>query len=315
MVARICTGETMNTPLRPHYGHAVSGDGFWPRSYCVNLAVETLRNGGSIALFGPRRTGKSSIMRETARILRDGRKHHPIEIDLQGRSGPASFAGKLIEEIPKPLRSKILTGWTKLGGIPPALLTLLTELSQRSSSALPSDRKTEALIREYWELLSETVHAQASGSIPKIVLFLDELPYFCEEQIEKGVPVAAIDAFMATLRRWRQSGAIPMAIAGSIGIRHLVRAHGLRADHLNDLTPIAIEALPADDAVAMLAALAAHEKLDWWSATLGTAIVDGAPDLVPSYLQRAFAEVVARGARTDDAVRAALHGRMKAEFE
>src|SRR5262245_28594834 len=89
--------------LRPHFGHAVSGDGFWPRSYCVRLAVETLRDGGSIALFGPRRTGKSSIMKEAARILKEGRAHHPIEIDLEGRSGPASFASKLIEEIPKPL--------------------------------------------------------------------------------------------------------------------------------------------------------------------------------------------------------------------
>jgi len=301
--------------LRPHYGHAVSGDSFWPRSFSVNLAVETLRDGGSIALFGPRRTGKSSIMKEAARILREGKDHHPIEIDLEGRSGPAAFASKLIEEIPKPLRGKIVTGWTKLGGLPPALLKLLEGFGQKSPSPLPTDSKTEGLMREYWELLSETVYTNAKDSKLKVVLFLDELPYFCEEQIVKGVPVAEIDTFLATLRRWRQSGAIPMAIAGSIGIRHLVRTYGIRADHLNDLTPITIEALTASDATEMLAALAAHKQIGWWSLELGKAVVDGAPDLIPSYLQRAFAEVVARDARTPEAAAAALQGRMKAEFE
>lgn len=299
--------------LRPHYGHAVAGDGFWPRSYCVNLAVETLRDGGSIALFGPRRTGKSSIMKEAARLLKEGKAHHPIEIDLEGRSGPAAFASKLIEDIPKPLKGKIVSGWTKLGGLPPALLKLLGGLGQKSP--LPTDAKTEGLMREYWELLSETVYAHAKDSKPRVVLFLDELPYFCEEQIEKGVSVAEIDTFLATLRRWRQSGAIPMAIAGSIGIRHLVHTHGIRADHLNDLTPITIEALLPDDAAAMLAALAAHKSIAWWSDDIGKAIVAGAPDLIPSYLQRAFAEVVAREAKTPEAVGSALHGRMKAEFE
>lgn len=306
---------TAASGLRPHYGHAVSGDGFWPRSYAINLAVETLRDGGSIALFGPRRTGKSSIMRETARILKAGKVHHPIEIDLEGRSGPASFASKLIEEIPKPLRAKIVTGWSKLGGLPPALAKLIGSLGPKSAGGLPTDAKTEGLMRAYWEALAETVHAQASASQPRVVLFLDELPYFCEEQIEKGVSVPEIDTFLATLRRWRQSGAIPMAIAGSIGIRHLVRTHGLRADHLNDLTPVTLEALSADDAKAMLAALAAHKTVDWWSAEIGEAVVSGAPDLIPSYLQRAFSEVIAREAKTAEAVSQALHGRMKAEFE
>jgi hypothetical protein len=177
-------------------------------------------------------------MRETARKLKEGKAHHAIEIDLEGRSGPASFASKLIEEIPKPLRGKIVTSWTKLGGLPPALLKLIANLGQKSPSPLPTDNRTEGLMREYWELLAETVYAQAQDSTPKVVLFLDELPYFCEEQIEKGVPVRDVDTFLATLRRWRQSGAIPMAIAGSIGIRHLVRVHKLRADHFNDLTPI-----------------------------------------------------------------------------
>lgn len=271
--------------IRPQFGSPVSGDRFFPRSYPVTLAVNTIEDGGSIALFGPRRTGKSSILKETARLL-EAKGLLPVEIDLQGRSGPSAFAGRLIAKIPKDLRGEITTAWTKLGGLPTGLL----EIVKKADVGIPTDSNTDDLFREYWEALSDVVQEQAARSPKRIVLILDELPYFCEQMIERGTPANFVDDFLATLRRWRQQG-LSMAIAGSIGMRHVLRTHGLDPDHLNDLTPVPLLSLTNEEAKAMIAALAAGANVAWWKPEHSDAILAEAPDNLPSYIQSAFAKV------------------------
>lgn len=300
----------MIMPLKPHFGSPVVGEGFFPRTYPVNLTTNTLRDGGSVSLFGPRRTGKSSIMRESARLLA-AEGYLPIEIDLQGRSGPAAFASNILSKIPKDLRASVFTSWARLGGLPPALTQIFTK---GGDSALPTDAATEALFREYWEGLSDVVQAQALASDKRIIFFFDELPYFCEQQIARGAEPRAVDDFLATLRRWRQAG-LSMAIAGSIGMRHVLRSHKLDPDHLNDLTPIPIQALSPAEALLMLERLALAAKLDWWTAVHGQAILDEAPDLLPSYLQAAFGAARPLDPHEPADVRAALRRNVRSQFE
>ena len=181
-------------------------------------------------------------------------------------------------------------------------------------SALPTDAATEALFREYWEGPSDVVQAQALASDKRIIFFFDELPYFCEQQIERGASPRAVDDFLATLRRWRQAG-LSMAIAGSIGMRHVLRADNLNPDHLNDLTPIPIQALSPDDAALMLERLPSPQKLTWWTVAHGQAILDEAPDLLPSYLQAAFAAVRPLDPHEPADINATLRRNVRSQFE
>lgn len=299
----------MTQPLKPHFGSPVSGDGFYPRAYAVNLTMITLKDGGSAALFGPRRTGKSSILREVARrlALED---IHPIEIDLQGRSGPAAFASNILAKIPKDIKSTIMTSWARLGGLPQSLTQLFTK---GDDTVLPTDAATEALFREYWEALSDVVQAQIMKSQKRIILFLDELPYFCEEQIERGVPPRTVDDFLATLRRWRQAG-VSMVIAGSIGMRHVLRVNGLNPDHLNDLTQIPLQPLKEAEAKLMLERLALGAELAWWTEQHSEAILAEAPDLIPSYLQKAFMSARALDEHRSEDIKAALRRDVRTDF-
>ena len=296
--------------LKPHFGSPVSGDRFFPRSYPVTLAVNTLTDGGSIALFGPRRTGKSSILKETSRLLEERGDILPIEIDLQGRSGPSAFAGRLIGKIPKDLRGEITTAWTKLGGLPAGLV----EIVKKADVGIPTDSKTDDLFREYWEALSDVVQEQAARSPKRIVLFLDELPYFCEQMIERGTPPSFVDDFLATLRRWRQQG-LSMAIAGSIGMRHVLRKHNLDPDHLNDLTPVPLQSLTDAEAKQMLNALAEGTGVSWWSDDYVTAVLAEAPDNLPSYLQSAFSKIRALGTPTPDEAVEVIRRDVRFSFE
>jgi hypothetical protein len=300
----------MLEPLKTHFGAPVSGDKFFSRPYPVNLALNTLKDDGSVALFGPRRTGKSSILKEVARLLRE-EGFHPIEIDLQGRSGPASFASNILKAIPKDMKTTIVTGWAQLGGLPTALLSLF---NKDGDGQIPADEATEALFREYWEALSDVVQTQILKSTKKIVLFLDELPYFCEQQLERGASVQNVDDFLATLRRWRQAG-IPMAIAGSIGMRHVLRKHRLSPDHLNDLTAVPLRPLSHEHAVLMLKRLAATSGLHWWQDEHAEVIIAEAPDLLPSYLQKAFATARALDAPDPMTVVADLRRDVRGQFE
>lgn len=72
-----------NDKLPPHYGSGVSGDRFWPRPE-LDAILRHLKLGNSVALFGPRRNGKSSLLKESARILREDNQFIVIEVDGQG---------------------------------------------------------------------------------------------------------------------------------------------------------------------------------------------------------------------------------------
>lgn len=301
----------MTQPLKPHFGSPVSGEGFFPRAYAVNLTMNTIQDGGSAALFGPRRTGKSSVMKEVSRKLTE-QGLHPIEIDLQGRSGPAAFASKILSQIPKDLKNTIMTSWARLGGLPENLTQLF---AKGDDASVPTDTATENLFREYWEALSDVVQAQILKSPKRIVLFLDELPYFCEEQIERKVPPRTVDDFLATLRRWRQAG-ISMVIAGSIGMRHVLRANNLNPDHLNDLTQIPLRPFNEAEAKLLLErlALGSTPPLTWWQDEHSQAILAEAPDLIPSYLQKAFSAARALEDRDPAALRETLRRDVRSDF-
>lgn len=301
----------MNPKLEPHFGGGVDGDRFWPRKSLTTKVLRTLRAKGSVALFGPRRTGKSSILKETARILTADDEAHIVWLNLEGRVSTSAFISMLLAQLPPETKKGVLGVWGQIPLIPEALKAAVKLLGGGTHTGAPD---MDRLFLEYWAQLAEGVERQALRSSKPIVFFFDELPYFCEEQITGGASPAAINMFLATLRRWRQAN-IPMAIAGSIGIREIARTHKLEVDHLNDLVNITVTSLPNDEAKAMLAALAKGYGFVWWTDEHSNAVVEAAADSFPSFLQRAMIEIEGEDARTPETIRVALKGPYRQEFE
>ena len=301
----------MNNGLEHHFGGGVDGSRFWPRPAPITKVLRTLRAQGSVALFGPRRTGKSSILKESARILRSQDKTHIVWLNLEGRVSASGFISMLLGQLPPDTRKGILGHWAQLPLLPEALKAAVKLFgSEGQAVGIDSDR----LFWEYWEQLARVVETKIVQSTRPIAFFFDELPYFCENQIRAGAPPMAVDMFLATLRRWMQAG-IPMAIAGSIGIREVARRLGLEIDHMNDLVNIIITPLEADEARAMLAALAKSYGFDWWKPEHGDAVIAAAADSFPSFLQRAMIEIEGEQAQTPEQIRTTLAGPYRSEFE
>jgi energy-coupling factor transporter ATP-binding protein EcfA2 len=57
--------------LKPAHGNWVQGDRFWGREVDIELFTERIDEGANLLLVGQRRMGKTSLMRETARLLAD----------------------------------------------------------------------------------------------------------------------------------------------------------------------------------------------------------------------------------------------------
>ncbi len=253
-------------------------------------------------------------MREAARILGE-EKFHCIQIDLEGRAGPGSFIANLIRSVPKNVRESILTAWTQLGDVPGDLARMIKS-AQSSDSDIAVNKDSERLFRAYWEMLADTFLKQAQKSEHPIILFLDELPFFCADQLKKGESPEFIEIFLATLRRWRQDeNGIAMVISGSIGMRQLLRTHDIDGDHMNDLTEVWLEAPLRDDAAAMLDALANGAGYELWSRDLREAILDESADFMPSYLQKAFETILVVEAKSVADVKVAFEKHVRPDFE
>ncbi len=91
----------MKEQLPPHYGHGVSGDRFWPRPQLCSLILTALERGESVSLFGPRRTGKSSLLKECARRLREDGHFTVIEVNGEGMDAVASLLNRFVAALPK----------------------------------------------------------------------------------------------------------------------------------------------------------------------------------------------------------------------
>ncbi len=143
--------------------------------------------------------------------------------------------------------------------------------------------------------------AQQKGSI---ILLIDELPFLVDNMLDRSVPVADVNAFLATLRAWRQDGKLPMFLSGSIGLSWMIRERGIAREHFNDLiktlTPPPLE---PEDARAMLKALATEEDCPWMTDEIIAIVLEESAVMYPSFLQFAFGRLKDRKARTAEDVR------------
>lgn len=284
--------------LKRHYGNPVSGDYFWPRPDITGPIVDTLLAGESVKLFGLRRTGKSSVMLEVKSALEKfGRT--VIYADVQGHDRVDKLVGALLSALPN---SDVVSRLSQ--ELSSKRVNQLIDFVNRVRGREATAPLSPAAVLHQVELVRGDMTAVLARQNGRIVLLIDELPFLLDNMLKRQVSPADINAFLATLRSWRQDGRVPMLLSGSMGLSWLMREWGLAREHFNDLVAsVTPSPLDQGDARAMLRALALEACCDWMSDEIIDVAIDESAATYPSFLQFAFGRLVAHKAKTVEDVR------------
>ncbi len=287
--------------MKRHYGGPVFGDMFWPRPDIVEPLLAAIGSGESCALFGLRRTGKSSVLEEITRRLRASGDLTVVHVDVQGLEGLDQLFLKLIEALPgSTLREGLLQRLSGNAGIT-KLVRGLVDRWLKGTPATANAEEGRAII-DYWSLIVADIEKAIVASGRRWVLIVDEFPFLMENMLRRGAPKTQIEALLATLRGWHQRAGVVVVLAGSIGMQWLVRDHGIQSAHLNDFVPFPVPPLSEDAARDMLAALVAAQSAAWWTEETTGVFFERVAALYPSFIQFAFGRVTDRNAATRAAV-------------
>lgn len=266
-------------------GNWVEGDRFWDRERETEDFIRLLDEGAHILLVAPRRTGKTSLMREVMRQIQD--RYHCLFTDVEKARGPADAIVEL-SLATRPFQS--LWGRTK-AVFKNALVSIdsvsLDELTIKLQDGLLGD----------WRAKGDRLLEELASDHTPVVVFIDELPILVNRMLldAAGEPTAAgrseVDLFVSWLRSaaQRHRGRLRIVVSGSIGLGPVLARAGLSAT-INELTPYHLEPWSDDDAVGCLEALAANYDVQYVDGA-ARALVATLGWCVPHHVQMFFSHV------------------------
>lgn len=275
------------------YGNWVEGERFWDRESDIELLTQKIDEGAHILLVAQRRMGKTSLMREMKRRLKD--RYICLFVDLQ----KASTAEDAIVEISlavKPFQSL----WSKTTELFSNIFNKLSSSIEEVSLGEVGIKMRAGLSTGNWMEKGDLLFTILAGSEQPVLLLLDEVPILVN-RILKGDDFtisperkANADRFMSWLRKNSQEhqGKIRILLSGSIGFEPILRQAGLSAT-INNFQPFDLK--PWDDitSVECLKALA-NEYGIRFKEDAETAMVRRLGCCIPHHVQMFFAHVYDR---------------------
>ena len=276
-------------------GFPVSGDNFFGRQNEIKEALYYLDRGNSIALFGLRRIGKSSLLIELAEKYEAKDDHTVIQLDVEEYSTLSTFYKKVYSKLPMSLKEKMSQ---KLTNLPKKIRGFLgiKELEVPDTFLIKFDENNQDF-RNYWEDISNSFQEIFTDGNQKILLFIDELPYFLENLNEYNQKKDS-QIILATLRAWRNRGVI-MAIAGSIQINHFIEKLGLSSKLLAGLNRIHVLPYSHEEALGLMKALIDGENKQIDEKLLQKALTL-LLDYVPLFIQYFVKEFIQNEPKTEE---------------
>ncbi len=237
----------MRTSAKLKIGSPATGDHYFPRTALRRRLIKAL-NRDHIAFLGPRRTGKTSI-------LRDLERHPPagtsaIYLDLQGLRSVPAWLSLMVRETKKLLQTPPdKLAWLKVAGKGTA--SVLKRVEQISLTGIKLTPGQPAV--DLWEPIADEFLALLREHELPIVFMLDEFPWFLGHVAANHSP-AEVDATLNWFRKVRQEladGPTRFLVTGSIGLTGLLRRLGL-SPAANDFDSIDIEPLTDQEALQFL---------------------------------------------------------------
>ena len=234
--------------MRNLIGPIVTGEDYFPDERTHQRVRTEIEKGVNVNMPGPRRTGKSSFVKNFCEDMKVA-GWHTVYCDVQGADTPLQFCQKVVDSVQaegfipagKARFRQLLDAARKIKKV--KLLDFIEIEGEGQSGSLT-------------DLLEELVK-ECNSLDKKVILAIDEMTLFLVYLLrENNGDLREADKFLATLRRLRsQYTNVKWIFLGSIGLFQFARKHGL-SSHLNDLSPQMIPPLDRDRAKDMLQKLA-----------------------------------------------------------
>ncbi len=236
-------------------GNWVDGERFFNREVEVEALVERIREGRHTLLTAQRRMGKTSLVRETLRCLKDTGEFETLFVDLEAAGDPMDAV------------AEIATGTSSAQGLWPRVKRGFGNFLQQASIEELAVSELKVKIRAgvdkgNWKQKGDAIFASIDKHEKPVVLALDELPLLINRLLKGSdyriTPERKQDAdeFMSWLRKAGQAHRnIRMIVFGSIGLEPTLRLAGLSAQ-ANIFAPFELGPWDEDTASQCLKALA-----------------------------------------------------------
>ncbi len=289
-----CEGLERPQTLLPHYGQAARGDNRWPRRDLECPIARLLLSGNSVSLFGLRRIGKSSLLVGIENLIREAGAV-PVTLELQGANRIETLVGKLIQACEqqgeRTLADGIRSLYASAGLRLPAAVRAVYRLVTGGAGETAESQAGPGDVLDYLEVALGPLAERLQQSERKVILILDELPFFCQDlHAQGGAEQRHVAAFLSELRRWRRDG-LTMLVGGSIGVHRLERDLGIDPNLFGDLNHEQLPPLGAADALALVAALARGCAFAPWTDEHARGVLDAVPAAYPAFFHSIFLEL------------------------
>ena len=259
--------------LRKAGGNWVEGDRFFDRETELEVLTERVRDGTHTLLTAQRRMGKTSLVREVLRRLKDEGRFETIFVDLEGAFTPADA----ISEIG--FQSRSARGvWGRIKSLFANVLPAELEVGGRVPGLADADLRVKlraGVDAGNWRHKGDEVFAALAGNGRPVVLAIDELPILVNRLLkgddyrrgrDYGVTPErrrTADEFLSWLRKNGQmhQGRVCMILSGSVSLEPILQQAGLSA-HANIFSPFDLKPWDKETAMACLGALGETYGLD-----------------------------------------------------
>lgn len=201
-----------------------------------------------LAFLGPRRTGKTSILRDLERQPPAGTS--ALYLDLQGLRSVPAWLGLMLKETRKLLQTPPeKLAWLKAAGKGTA--AVLKRIDQIGPTGIKLTPGQPAV--ELWEPIADEFLSLLREHELPLVFMLDEFPWFLGH-VASNHTAAEVDATLNWFRKARQEladGPTRFLVTGSIGLTGLLRRLDL-SPAANDFDSIDIEPLTEAESLRFL---------------------------------------------------------------
>ena len=260
-------------------GRRVSDDDFFGRESELRVLETHVLEGNHVLLTGQRRMGKTSVVQELGRRLRD-KGWIFLFTDVEGARCPEDAIAEIAKAAHsvRPIVSRIATMGRRFGD------------RVEEVNALDFGIKIRAgLDAGSWRRFGDNLLGECAAQDRRVLLVIDELPIFLKRMWRDDKDARRVEEFLSWLRGALQTlGARSpvLVVSGSIGLGPLVRKLGM-ADRVNYLFPFRLGPWDRDRSVQCFDRLAESANLEV-EAGVAEAVYDQLGIGIPHHVQSFF---------------------------
>ena len=264
-------------------GASVERENFYGRKERVNKAWQKLTEGNSLILAAPRRVGKTSFSKKMMEIA-EGHKWKTIYLDVEGFHDELEFSQRLAEKL-QGLRNMRVKGYKSITDF----------LSKIHIKAAMNGSEVEInTIKETTNYIKEIDKQLKALENSHLIIVVDELAIFLNSLLGENTDspqVSRVERFMNWLRKLRMEYTknLVWIFCSSIGIENFLSVYEI-SNTINDLTSFKLDALPREEAIGLLSALAESYKIDLPD-EVKEYILTKIDWAIPYYIQLVFSEI------------------------